>query len=70
MAHLKERVDREKAKEQQLQERARQQEAKGGGPETGPLPRTYTPGAPLQPLDNGPAPPGLLPQLGNDRRGP
>jgi TolA-binding protein len=70
MAHLKESVDREKAKDQQLQEQARQQEAKGGGPETGPVPRIYTPGSPLPPLDNGPAPPALLPSLGNDRRGP
>jgi TolA-binding protein len=60
MAQLKASVDKEKAREQELQERVREQDAKMSHPETGPLPRTYTPGAPLPPLDNGPA-------LGNGR---
>ncbi len=70
MARLKARVDSEKAKEQQQQEKARQENPQGGSLETGPAPRTYIPGAPLPPLDNGPGAPGLLPPLGNDRRGP
>ncbi len=73
MAELKQRVDQERAKEQ-----AREQaNAKGPSGQPGsaaleapPVPRTYTPGSPLMPLDNGPAPQTLPPGLLNDRRGP
>jgi TolA-binding protein len=65
MAELKQRVDAERAKEQN------NGPAPGGAaPETGPAPRPYAPGAPLSPLGNGPAPGTLPPGLLNDRRGP
>jgi TolA-binding protein len=67
MTELKQRVDREKAKDQAKEQKDREAVSRPGGAalETAPAPRTFTPGAPL-----GGAVPGLLPNGLTNGTGP